>query len=60
MAARSSDADRAAHGNMPHSNILLATGAAIRLMKASRACESLRMESNAIFSFSDCGFQPTG
>ena len=36
------DAEGETYGNMPHSNILLATGAAILSMNATRACESLR------------------
>src|SRR6266576_3898710 len=40
---------------LAHSNILLATGAAILSMKVTRACESLRRNSMAIFSFSDFG-----
>ena len=43
---------RWSHGIIPHSNILLATGAAILSIKAIRACASSRRKSRAVFSFS--------
>ena len=52
------DVNMSDHGIMPHSNILLAIGAATLLIKAERICASDFNISNALCSIGDSGFLP--